>query len=148
MTLGAVRAARSDEVIDVRHRVLRSGRPRATAIFPGDDREDARHWVAERDGVIVGVVSVLPAPMPEPPGDIGPPPVMQLRGMAVVQEEQGRGVGAAMLAAVHRDVAEPMWCNARAEVVGFYERHGWSAIGPTFDIAAVGLHRRMMWSGG
>jgi GNAT superfamily N-acetyltransferase len=139
----AIRAATAAEVVDVRHRILRQGRPRATAIFPGDERPDTRHWVAERDGRIVGVVTVLPAPMPEPHPTLTEIPELQLRGMAVLEEEQGRGVGARLLEAVHRAVARPMWCNARIAVVGFYERYGWRAVGETFDIAGVGEHRRM-----
>lgn len=145
MTL-AVRAAAGGEVVDVRHRILRHGRPRATAIFPGDERPDARHWVAERDGTIVGVVSVLPARMPEPPEELGTGPGLQLRGMAILREDQGRGLGALLLDAVHREVARPMWCNARIEVVGFYARHGWQAVGPVFHIPEIGAHRRMFWT--
>lgn len=138
-----IRAGSAREVVDVRHRILRRGRPRATAIFPGDERADARHWVAERDGAIVGVVSVLPAPMPDAPPELAEPPTLQLRGMAVVEEEQGRGVGARMLEVVHRDVARPMWCNARIDVVGFYAHHGWQPVGPIFHIPEIGHHRRM-----
>jgi len=142
MTL-SIRGATADDVVDVRHRILRKGRPRATAIFPGDERPDAHHWVAERDGAIVGVVSVLPAPMPEPPPDLAPIPGLQLRGMAILEHEQGRGIGAQLLEVVHRDLPRRMWCNARIEVVGFYARHGWEAVGPIFHIPEIGQHRRM-----
>jgi GNAT superfamily N-acetyltransferase len=139
----AIRAAAAAEVVDVRHAILRRGRPRATAIFPGDDGPHARHWVAERDGTLVGVVSVLPAPMPDPPANLESPPTLQLRGMAILEHEQGRGVGRLLLETVHRDVGRPMWCNARVEVVEFYARHGWKAVGPVFHIPEVGAHRRM-----
>lgn len=140
-----IRVAKPDEVVDVRHRVLREGRPRQTAIFPGDDAPDARHWVAEHDGRIVGVVSVMAAPMPDPPD--GAAPALQLRGMAVLPELQGTGVGAALLAAVHRDVSAPMWCNARENVVPFYTRAGWRPVGGVFPIEGVGPHQRLWWPG-
>jgi GNAT superfamily N-acetyltransferase len=141
-----VRRARPDEVIDVRHRVLRRGRHRDTAVFPGDDAPDARHWVAERDGQVVAVVTVITSAMPHPAAGVPGPPGLQLRGMAVVDEERGTGVGALLLDVVHTEIAAPMWCNARVAVVGFYTRHGWVAVGSEFDIPLVGPHQRMWWA--
>ena len=45
--------------------------------------------------------------------------------------------------ALTREVGEPMWCNARAHVVDFYARHGWTGVGELFDIPAIGPHLRM-----
>lgn len=141
-----VRRARADEVVDVRHRVLRAGQPRETAIFPGDDHPTTRHWVVEADGAIVGVVSVIVAEMPAP-HPVAPPPALQLRGMAVLAERRGEHLGEALLLATHRDVGAPMWCNARQNVVDFYVRGGWQAIGAPFTIAPIGPHQRMWWPG-
>jgi GNAT superfamily N-acetyltransferase len=138
-----VRRAEPTEVIDVRHRVLRPGRPREAAIFDGDDAPGTRHWVAVQHDRVVGVVTVIEAPMPDPPPEVMPR--RQLRGMAVLPELQGEGVGHQLLLAAHGP--EPMWCNARANVVAFYERHGWTAVGPEFDIPGVGPHRRMWFPG-
>ncbi len=140
-----VRRGDPDEVIGVRHAVLRPGRPRESAVFSGDDAPLARHWVAVDGGAVVGVASVVPAPMPEPP--VSPAPGWQLRGMAVLPSHRGLGVGALLLEAAHRDVAEPCWCNAREAVEGFYAARGWIPVGPIFDIAGVGPHRRMWWPG-
>lgn len=137
----AVRRAAAAEVIDVRHAVLRAGRPRETAIFDGDDAETTAHWVAERDGRVIGVVTLIAAPMPDPAPS--PRPLVQLRGMAVLPEHQGHHVGDALLLATHG--REPLWCNAREAVVGFYARRGWQAIGPTFVVEPIGPHQRMWW---
>ena len=138
-----VRRAEPHEVVDVRHRVLREGRPRDTAIFDGDDLPTTRHWVAVQADRIVGVVTVLQAPMPDPPPEASPG--LQLRGMAVLPELQGEGIGARLLAAAVGP--EPLWCNARVAVVAFYERHGWRPVGAPFDVPGIGPHQRM-WTPG
>ncbi|MEQ1506964.1 MAG: GNAT family N-acetyltransferase [Myxococcota bacterium] len=140
-----VRRADPAEVVDLRHRVLRPDLPRSTAMFDGDAAPDTRHWVAVLDGRIVGAVSVMRAAMPDPPADQNPPPVWQLRGMGVDDALRGTGVGALLLDAVHAEVAAPIWCNAREAVVGFYARAGWIPVGPVFEIAPIGPHRRMWW---
>lgn len=99
-----------------------------------DRSPSSRHWAAFLGGEVVGCVSV-----------------MQLRGfalraMAVAPELQGQGLGARLLATVCRQVGEPMWCNARLGVVGFYERQGWRRVGPVFELSERGAHQRMTWA--
>lgn len=139
--------ARPDEVVDLRHRVLREGRPRETAVFEGDDEPRTRHWVARQADRIIGVVTVLERPFPAPDTlepTHGPPPLRQLRGMATDPAWRGRGVGRAMLEAVEQQLDEPLWCNARTSAAAFYLRHGWRQVGPAFEIPEVGLHVRMV----
>lgn len=140
-----VRRAHADDTLAVRSAVLREGLPLDAARFQGDDDPATRHWVAERGGRIVGVVSVMPAPLPDPPPDVHAR--WQLRGMAVVPELRSRGVGARLLRTVHAEVADPMWCNARERAVAFYAAHGWRVLTGIFDIPGVGPHRRMWWPG-
>jgi predicted GNAT family N-acyltransferase len=132
-----VRRAATAEVLDLRHRVLRPGQPRESAHFPGDEAQDTRHWVAVQSDRVVGVVSVMRA---ESDGVL-----WQLRGMAVDPDLRGQGVGEQLLLQTQREVAEPLWCNAREAVVGFYTRYGWKTVGPPFEIAGVGPHRKMIW---
>lgn len=142
-----IRRAQAQELLAVRHAVLRAGRPPQTARFGGDALPDTRHWAAERLGMVIGVVSVMPNPLPEDtPWPLpGPTPRLQLRGMAVLPEYRGSGLGGALLEAVHAEVAAPMWCNARTTAVEFYARHGWRPIGAPFEMAATGPHQRMGW---
>ncbi len=139
-----VRAATVEELIDLRHAVLRPGRPRSTACFDGDRCPSTRHWAAAERGHIIGVVTVLERDLPDPHPSGSR---WQLRGMAVHPDFRGRGVGRALLETVQREVGAPMWCNARVEAVGFYRRCGWSALGAPFSIAPIGLHVRMVWTG-
>lgn len=132
----------ADDVIDVRHAVLRSGRPRETAVFAGDEGPATRHWVARQHDRVVGVVSVMQAPQP----DVADPALWQLRGMAVLEELQGAGVGRALLVACQAEVDAPMWCNARAHVASFYARNGWETVGEPFPIEPIGPHVRMRYN--
>ena len=137
-----VRLATADEVIDLRHAVLRAGLPRETAVFPGDDHPDARHVVAVApDGRVVGCVTVHP-------GNWDGRPAWQLRGMATDPAYRGRGVGAAMLDVLEAvllaefDVRQ-LWCNARVPAAGFYQHFGWAIVSGRFDIPTAGPHVRM-----
>lgn len=132
-----IRRGEPHEVVEVRHVVLRFGRPRATAIFSGDDAPTTRHWVAQQADRIVAVATVVEAPAPEGSAR------WQLRGMAVLPELQGSGLGGRLLATVHAEVGEAMWCNARERAVPFYASHGWRVVSEPFDIPEVGPHRRM-----
>ena len=136
-----VERASAEALIDLRWRVLRYGRPRETAHMPGDDAPETRHWVIREADDVVACVTVMPVPFPTADAE----PHMQLRGMAVAAHCQGRGYGGALLRAVHADVGEPMWCNARTHAIGFYARHGWESVGSVFDIEEVGPHRIMRW---
>ena len=113
-------------------------------MFPGDDAADTRHWVADVDGSVVGVVTIIAAVEPEA---VGAPAAWQLRGMAVSTALQGGGVGAALVEAVYHEVAEPLWCNARAKAIPFYARLGWRITSEPFEVAGIGPHRRMRWDG-
>lgn len=131
--------ARTEEILDLRHQVLRQGRPRATAHFDGDHEDATRHWAVRQAGQIIGIATVMGRPFP-----FGDGPRWQLRGMAIHPGHQGRGVGKALLSAIEVEVGEPMWCNARTTAAPFYERHGWRRQGEVFDIPQVGPHVRMI----
>ncbi len=132
----------AEVLVDLRHRVLRAGRPRETAHLPGDDDPGTRHFRLAQDGRTVAVVSVMVAPLPDPPD--GGRPRHQLRGMAVEPELHGLGLGSQLLRAVQTEY-EALWCNARIRAVPFYARHGWTVLGEAFEVPLVGPHHRMRW---
>lgn len=139
-----VRAVSADALLDVRHAVLRKGLPRDTARFPGDDDPLSVHLLAEVEREGVGCVTLLPVPYPEDL-DADAIPAWQLRGMAVLDTRQGSGVGARLLDAARKATGgAPMWCNARASAIGFYERQGWRVVSDVFDVPGIGPHRRMV----
>ncbi|MDQ1445674.1 MAG: hypothetical protein QOI20_2138 [Acidimicrobiaceae bacterium] len=131
-----------------RRLVLREGRSDSVVAFDGDDDPGAIHLAAvdhidgDIDDIrtsIVGVATFFPSPCPPRPNDVA----YQLRGMAVLPEYQGRGVGASLLAAgverVRAAGATLLWANARDSALGFYEGKGWKAEGDGFEYGPARL---------
>lgn len=131
-----------DAVIDLRHKVLRAGLPRDSAVFEGDSEVGTVHLGAFDDwDVMIGCSTILHRMW-------NGAAAWQLRGMAVDAQWQGRGIGKALLLELERLVlcdshSSLMWCNARKPAVGFYERHGWRLASPEFEIPTAGPHHRM-----
>ncbi len=68
--------------------------------------------------------------------------------MAVLKEWRGHGIGSAILKCL-LDIAttknySSIFLNAQVSVLGFYENHGFSAVGDVFDDAAI-PHRKMIY---
>ena len=135
-----IQFARADDVVDLRHRVLRSGRPRSHAVWSGDDDPETRHWTVQWAGEVVGVATVLARDEPTRPTHR-----WQLRGMALAPDVRGKGFGKALLQRVTADVDAPMWCNARESAKGFYEANGWRSEDEPFEIPRIGVHHRMLY---
>ncbi|MET0325863.1 MAG: GNAT family N-acetyltransferase [Ilumatobacteraceae bacterium] len=140
---------------DLRRRVLRAGTPSDDVVFAGDDDPTTVHLgLADRAGTLVAVSTWAHRPFPT--GGTGAPGAtaatagsdVQLRGMAVDPADQGRGVGAILLAAGLERAgaagADAVWANARDTALDFYRRHGFRVIGDGFLDATTGLpHHRI-----
>lgn len=140
-----IRPITAEQALQVRHPVLRPGRPIEDAIFPCDAGASARHLGAfDAADRLVGVVTIHPAPWPG--GSTAPEP-WQLRGMATLPDVRGLGYGRALVGAAERVVGAAgggfLWCNARVVAVAFYSKLGWEVVGEEFDIPTVGPHYRM-----
>jgi ribosomal protein S18 acetylase RimI-like enzyme len=126
--------------LDLRYRVLRQplGLPR---MEPGTDLEQESLHLCALDGEdgageVIGCVLFRPAT-----GTRG-----RLHQMAVDPHRQGRGLGRRLVAALEAELAgrgvEEVFLHARAPVVPFYERLGYTLDGDPF--VEVGIpHRRM-----
>lgn len=136
-----------EEILDLRHRILRPGLPIETASFPGDEELFSQHFGAwyENNGskVVIGCATVM---LNEYEGRTA----WQLRGMATDDAYRGLGVGRKVLAfteIVVRDCLQQvdlMWCNAREVAISFYEKNGWHCTSDLFDIPTAGPHRKMV----
>lgn len=133
-----------DDLIDLRLRVLRPGKPRAAALFPGDDEPRTRHYGALIDGRVVGCASFMWS-------ELDGAPAWQLRAMASDPDCKGQGVGRALLEQALADVTRAsgvrqFWCNARTSALGFYQKLGWTICSDEFEIPEIGPHFKMRWS--
>ncbi len=84
-----------EQIIDLRHAVLRIGLPRSEAYFPGDAEPTTLHLAAKTQNRVIGCATIL---LNEWNGH----PACQLRGMAVDPAHQRFGLGSKLLADVHQ----------------------------------------------
>lgn len=129
----------------LRAAVLRPGRPAAENVYPHDEDARALHVAVEEDGRPVGVATLLPDGTDAPSGER-----WRLRGVAVLPEHRGRGVGrmlVRMLLAVAAKRGGGLWCRARADAAGFYEKEGLVARGEPFAVPGHAPQIVMTWHG-
>ena len=125
----------------LRAQELRQGRP---VEIDEDDAPYTLHLAARIDGgEIVGVVRFHPRDCPWRVGEGS----WQLRGMATDPRVRGLGAGRALvaegLARLAARGAELVWCDARKDAVGFYQRIGFTIVTDEYDLRPVGPHRGM-----
>lgn len=135
-----VRVAAFDEIVELRHAVLRAGLPREMAVFPGDETATNWHFGAFLNGRSVGCASFH---LNQWEGK----PAWQLRGMATDPALQGKGVGRELLAfseaMLRKESPRILWCNARTPALGFYRKQGWQSVGEEFVVETAGPHFKM-----
>ena len=135
-----IRHITPEETFDVRHPVLRAGKPRESCTMHGDHEDTTIHLGAWSDGTLVGVLSIFEKRHPL----FDDARQFQLRGMAVLDQFRRRGFGKALIreAELHcgNAGASRIWFNARAGAVRFYLAEGYSREGNAFDIDGIGPH--------
>ncbi|WP_430409852.1 GNAT family N-acetyltransferase [Kordia sp.] len=129
---------------DVRHPVLREGKPIDSCRFDGDDLSTTFHLGYFTEDQLVGVVTLLE----KNHATLVTEKAFQLRGMAVLTSFQKRGIGDALVKKAEEMIQERggtfMWMNAREIAVRFYEKLGYQKHGDPFSIPKIGLHFTMV----
>lgn len=143
MTKIIIDSVRLEDVIDVRHQVLRVGQPRSSSYFPEDCYQNTIHFAAFKHDKIIGCASVYKESHP----DFSLKQSWRIRGMAVVEAMQGQNIGSQLLeSCVNHAInmkGDVIWCNARINAVKFYKRCGFKIIGDEFTIENIGAHYLM-----
>lgn len=130
----------SQETFAVRLPVLRPGKTIESCIFDGDDLETTAHFGIYDHENIVGVTSVFETSTPL----LSEKKQFQLRGMAILDSHQKRGLGDQLVQKAEQYTKEQngeiLWFNAREIAVGFYKKMGYTTIGEPFTIGDIGIH--------
>lgn len=130
----------SSATFAVRLPVLRPGKPVESCIFDGDDLPGTVHFGIYYEQNLVGIVSVFETSSPL----LSQQRQFQLRGMAVLDSHQKKGLGEKLVKAAEEYIAskdgETVWFNAREIAVGFYNKMGYEIIGEPFSIGDIGTH--------
>ena len=133
----------SSATYPVRHEVLRKGKPIETCQFKGDDYENTVHFGLYQKEQLIGIISIFK----EPSILFLEKNQLQIRGMAVLEEFQGKGFGAELVKAAENYCinlnVDLIWFNAREKAVPFYKKLGYTSIGDSFLIPDVGIHFAM-----
>ncbi len=140
--LSRVVAVSAAEARPLRQQVLRPNQPIAAVTNPRDEDVATLHAGIRINGVLVGVATVIPESL----ADLGfaSGAAWRLRGMAVSKTQRGRGIGAVLVQACIDHVRQAsgalIWCNARVNALGFYERLGFQRNGRMFYVEGTGDH--------
>ncbi|WP_335966027.1 GNAT family N-acetyltransferase [Galbibacter sp. PAP.153] len=141
--MNEIKVITSAEAHKVRHPVLREGKPFETAIFPEDDLKDTFHVGCVLENEPIGTVTFMQKGKEEFKA-VNP---YQLRGMAVLQNHQKKGLGDLMVKKgeelVKKHNGDLIWLNAREIAVGFYKKIGYQVHGGAFMVAGIGPHYLM-----
>lgn len=138
----------ANEVLGIRQSVLRPQLVAADCVFDGDDEPSTFHLGAFDGEELIGIATVMRCTNEFFPSVTD---TFRLRGMAVVPDRQGCGIGtklleSAMLEAQLRGCAT-FWCNARQAAKAFYGKAGFrTQSDEPFDVPGVGLHYVMVKS--
>ena len=119
-----IRPITSTQTYPLRHAVLWPDQPLDYVKLPDDDA--GQHFGAFEAEELVAVISLFSSP----------DGTARFRKFATAPAWQGRGIGSALLAhtieAARHQGARSLWCDARQNTLGFYERFGLRPEGEVF----------------
>ncbi len=135
-----IKKINAKDTFPVRHLVLRKGKPIETCHFEGDEKATTTHFGLFVNQNLIGVISLFQENHPY----FETKNAFQIRGMAVLENFQGKKYGAKLLAYAEAycfsEHATLIWFNARASAVPFYKNSNYTTIGAGFEIPEIGIH--------
>lgn len=142
-TLVEVKEISTSETYKVRHQVLRQGKPIDSCKFEGDDLGTTFHLGLYYYSELIGVVTYI-----KNTNELFQSTSQyQLRGMAILQQFQGKKLGNVLLQKgeqlLKAKKCDLVWCNAREIAVNFYSNFGFQISGESFLIPEIGTHFAM-----
>lgn len=127
-----------EETYEIRKKILRKNMD-LPAQFHGDFAKESFHLGLFEEGKLTSIASLVRSDNQNLEGL-----QYQLRGMATLEEFQGKGYGKSLVLEAEKILKERkiafIWCNARVSAVHFYYKQGFKSIGQEFDIPQIGGH--------
>lgn len=124
------------ETYPLRRAVLRKNMPNESHEFNGDFDGNTFHLGYFNDNQLLGIVTIMKN------GEVA-----QIRGMAVDEHQQGKGIGRELMIMAEKMLTQEnvhkIWMNARETAVPFYEKLGYAIEGEIFMIKPIGFHYLM-----
>ncbi|MDO5636517.1 MAG: GNAT family N-acetyltransferase [Myroides sp.] len=132
-----------DDVIEMRHKVLKIGQPIETCHFEGDLDEGTTHFGAFLKNELVGAVTM----MLKKTNTYKVHPVYRLTGLSILEEHQHKNIGKRLLHFAEEYISKKgsvmIWCFARDYAVPFYKKNGYQLNVQEVVIPYIGSHRIM-----
>lgn len=141
--MSKIKKITAETTFSVRNPVLRPNQPVESCRFEGDNLPSTTHFGYFEDEKLVGIVSVFEKANPNWQTN----KQIQVRGMAILDEFQKKGIGEKLMQSVinlaQENRMELIWFNARKNAVPFYEKLNFHTYGTAFEIETVGTHYLM-----
>ncbi|HEX5630699.1 MAG TPA: GNAT family N-acetyltransferase, partial [Acidimicrobiia bacterium] len=132
------------EARPLRRGLLHPGLPLEAVDYPGDADAAAFHVGVLLEGLLIGIGTIHPAPVPG--GDRTSS--WRVRDIAIEHGHRGRGVGKMILGRLLEHAAgneaRIAWGAARLSAVGFFEHHGFAAFEAPWADPHEG-EQRLLW---
>ena len=132
-----------DSILELRHKVLRHGKPFESCFYKEDRISSTIHLAAIVKDTIVSCATFYR----EKNNHIAHKNSFRLRGMATEEKFRKKGFGKLLLKTAEKIISEKgsnnLWCNARIKAVPFYLSCGYKIFGQLFNIQDIGPHYMM-----
>ncbi|MFK8137900.1 MAG: GNAT family N-acetyltransferase [Bdellovibrionales bacterium] len=133
----------AQETHALRLEVLRPGGKKSDVEYAEDETLGSFHLGAYNKSQLIGIASFFPENYHLFPTE----KCFRLRGMASSPRLKVPGTGTKLILTAVELIREKkgdlLWCNAREVAFPFYEKVGFSYLGPMFDIPKIGPHKVM-----
>ena len=135
-----IRFIKAQDTWSLRHRVLRPHQTIEDCDYPNDRNPESFHLGVFIGEHLIGIGSFYA----EKNDALKGWKQYRLRGMATHPDFRAQGAGAKLIRFaiehLHAQRADLLWCNARENAKGFYEKLGFVIHGEPFQIAGIGEH--------
>lgn len=130
----------AEETYPIRHKILRPHQSFEDSKYDTDHLDTTLHVGAIADGTIISIASFSKVTHHE----LTSSKQYQLRAMATLPEFRRQNMGKSIVAYAEKVLKEKkidfIWCKARIEVKGYYEKLGFEPMGDVFEYPGLGPH--------